>query len=138
MMNVSPASKRQAVSGAAERSAAPSASFFLFERHRNVGIGAQAHGAVALDLRDKALADIVMMPFMAPGSALDLRSAVLLGQLDAITLDMVDGAHMDAVGADDFGMFLDLGQIDNDVSPVPKMASLERPASASVSTALLS
>ncbi len=31
---------------------------------------------------------------------------ILLGQFDAVALDAVDGADMDAVGADDFGMFL--------------------------------
>ena len=36
-----------------------------------------------------------------------------LGQLDAITLDVIDGADMNAVRADDRGMFLDLSKVDH-------------------------
>jgi hypothetical protein len=46
-----------------------------------------------------------MVPFMAS------LAAVGLGQLDALAVDMVDRADMDAVGADDFHMFLDCARI---------------------------
>ncbi len=41
-------------------------------------------------------------------------AAVLLGELDAIALDMVDGTDMDAIGADDFHMFFDFAERDHD------------------------
>ncbi len=89
----------------------------FLERHRDVGVGGEPHLAV-LDRGDEAQRDVMMMPFMAALTLDDLRARVLLGQLDAVALDMVDGTDMDAVGADDFGMFLDLACIDHGSSPV--------------------
>lgn len=116
--------------GATASAAAPAYSGFFFERHRDVGIGAQTHCAIVLDRRDQALADIMMMPLMAA------FPAVLLGQLDPVTVHMVDGADMDAIGADHFGMFLNAGQVDHDISPVRGVTTFQRPVLAQVATAL--
>jgi hypothetical protein len=90
--------------------------FFFFERHGNVGIRAQPYDIV-LDRSDKATGNEVVMPDMGRFSALDLGARVLFGQLDAVALDMVDGADMDAIGANDFGMFLDLRKVGHSSSP---------------------
>jgi hypothetical protein len=83
---------------------APKFDFFL-ERHRDIGIGAQPH-LIALDIGDEADRDVMVMPGMAALSTFDLGARILLGQLDPVAIDMVDGADMDAVGADHFHMFL--------------------------------
>ena len=66
---------------------------FLFHRHGHVCVGRQPD-LVAFDVGDEPLVDEVMV---APVAAL---AAVLLGQLDAVTFDLVDRADMDTVGAD--------------------------------------
>ncbi|GAA0668283.1 hypothetical protein GCM10009102_18130 [Sphingomonas insulae] len=43
---------------------------------------------------------------------------IVLGQLDALAIDMVDGADMDAIGADDLHMLLDVAMIVHATSPV--------------------
>ncbi|GEM72267.1 hypothetical protein SAQ01S_20330 [Sphingomonas aquatilis NBRC 16722] len=43
--------------------------------------------------------------------------AVVLGELDALAFDMVDGADVDAVRADDLHMFLDVAVIVHHASP---------------------
>jgi hypothetical protein len=85
---------------------------FFFEGRRDVAIGAQADHAV-LDIGDQGDGDDVMMPFVAALRAVDLGAGILLGQLDAISLDLVDGADMDAIAADDLGRFLNLADIDD-------------------------
>src|SRR5688572_3296156 len=72
-------------------------SLFL-EAHRDVAVRGQAH-LVALDFGDEAGGDEVVMALVAPRSFRDLGTAVLLGQLDAVAFDAVDGADMHAVGA---------------------------------------
>jgi len=90
--------------------------FFLFEGHRDVGVGGQAD-LVALDTRDQAGRDEVVVPGMRALPLGDVGTRILLGQLDAVALDLVDGADMDAVGADDFHMFLDLAGVGHGIAP---------------------
>jgi len=71
-------------------------------------VRAQPHLAV-LDVRDEADRDVVVLGALP---VLRLRR-VVLGQLDAVALDVVDGADMGAVGADDLGMLLDLRNVDH-------------------------
>jgi len=95
----------------ADRAASPVLGFFL-ERDRDVTVRAKADLAV-LDIGDQAERDVVVMPFVARRAFVDLRARILLGQLDAAALDSVDRADMDAVCADDFGMFLNLRCVDH-------------------------
>ncbi|MDB5696685.1 MAG: hypothetical protein JWN21_2228 [Sphingomonas bacterium] len=103
----------------AQASAAPRSGFFL-ERDRDIGIGGQPH-RVALHRRDQPGRDEVVVALVAP------LSGVLLGQLDAVPLDAVDGADMDAVGADHFHMLGDGADVGHARSPV--MMSVQRLAS---------
>jgi hypothetical protein len=48
----------------------------------------------------------------------DALTAVALGQLDSLSVNSVDGAEMDAVGADHFHMFANPGCVGHDVSPL--------------------
>ncbi len=50
----------------------------------------------------RALGDKVMVALVAA------LPAVLLGELDPVAFDAVNGSHMHAIGANDFGVFLDL------------------------------
>ena len=45
-------------------------------------------------------------------------AAVGLGQLDPLALDLVDGADMDAVGADDFHMLANFAGVGHGGSPL--------------------
>jgi hypothetical protein len=58
---------------------------------------------VALHLRDEAAINEVVMTLMAS------LATVFFGQLDPITLDLINRSDMDTVRADYFHMFLDLG-----------------------------
>jgi len=71
----------------------------LFGLRNGIGVHRQLH-CVALDGADQLLVDEVVMTLVA-------RRAVLLGQLDAITLDMIDGADRRAVLADDLHVLSD-------------------------------
>ena len=46
-----------------------------------------------------------------------MRAAVGLGELDTIAFDLIDGAEMDAVGADHFHMFFDVREVGHAGSP---------------------
>src|SRR5437763_5396516 len=73
------------------------AAFFLLEQ---VGDDVAARGQadlVALDLGHEAARDEMVMPFMSD-------AAVGADQLDAVVFDLVDGADVNAVGADHFHM----------------------------------
>ncbi len=74
------------------------ATFFLFEQRRVVGVGGEPN-FISLDVGDQAGRDIVVVVAVGP--------AVRARQLDPVTLDLVDRAEVDAVGADDFHVFLD-------------------------------
>src|SRR6185369_6348877 len=80
------------------------AAFFLFHAVSHVAIGREAHG-VPLDLRHEAEREVMMVPFVAP--AFEAGAGVLLGQLDAVAVDMVDRADMHAVGADHLHVLAD-------------------------------
>ena len=73
----------------------------FFEGNRHVGIGGEAN-LVSLDGRDQALGDIVMVPLVAA------FAAVLHRELDPVSFNTVNRAKMDPIGADYFGVFLDL------------------------------
>ncbi len=85
------------------------ARLFLFKGYRDIGIGRQPH-LVTLDIGDETAGNEVMMARMPLGT-LDLGARVLLGQLDAVALNAVDGTDMNAVSADHFHMFANLGQV---------------------------
>ena len=101
----------------------------FFERHGDVGVRAQAYDTI-LDIGDQAERDEVVVPFMGAMPFVDQRARILLGQLDAAALDVVDRADMDAVGADDFGMFLDLRCVDHLGSSFVTVACSKRMPSA--------
>ena len=46
-----------------------------------------------------------------------MRAAVGLGELDTIAFDLIDGAEMDAVGADHFHMLFDGREVGHGASP---------------------
>jgi hypothetical protein len=73
---------------------------------------------VALDIRDEAAINEVVMTLVAS------LAAVFLGQLDPIALDLIDRADVDAVCADDFHVFLDLGHCEL----LPALSSFQRNA----------
>ena len=62
------------------------------------------HSAV-FDFGNQPAGDEMVMPFMAA------FATVLLGQLDAVALNVIHRADMNAIGANDFGMFLNLRKI---------------------------
>src|SRR6516165_5988155 len=70
---------------------------FLLHHHRNSRVGGEAD-LVAFDVCDESLVDVVVMALVAA------LAAVLLGQLDAVAFDAVDGADVNAVGPDHFHM----------------------------------
>ena len=103
---------------------------FLFKED-SVGSGRrQPHSAVLINPGHQPLADIMMMPGVTS------FATVRLDQLDTLmsfgTLDMIDSAHMDAISADNFSMFLDAGKINHHISPVPGMTGPQRLAPAQV------
>ena len=55
-----------------------------------------------MDRGHQSAINIMMVAFMAA------HAAVGFGQLDAVAFNLVYRSDMDAVGANDFGMFLDL------------------------------
>ena len=71
----------------------------FFEGDGDVGVGGEADLA-AFDAGDEGVGDIMMMALVAA------LPAIGLGELDPVALDAVNGADMDAIGADHFGMFL--------------------------------
>ena len=99
----------------------------FLERHRDIGIGAEPH-LIALDIGHQAERDVMMMPLMAP------LTAVLLGQLDAVARHMVDGADMHAIGADDFHMFLDRACVGHANNSFVTVAAHERTGGALVAS----
>src|ERR1043166_2317807 len=106
-MAVPPRSSRH---GRSARRAAPSSatrassglarwrSGLLLHRDRDVAVGGEAD-LVALHAGDEAQVDVVMVALVAA------LPAVLAGQLDALALDAVDGADMEAGRADDPPVF---------------------------------
>jgi hypothetical protein len=80
--------------------------FLFLEGNRNFSIGGKAH-SIAFDIGDQFEGDEVVMPLVTA------LPAVLLGQLDAVAFDVINCADMNAVGSDDFGMFLDSRCIDH-------------------------
>jgi hypothetical protein len=71
----------------------------------------------------------MVMAFVA--AAFESRAAVGLGQLDSVAIDLIDGADMDAVGADHFHMFADLAEVGHvgpllSVSPVATRIAAQR------------
>jgi hypothetical protein len=86
------------------------AALFLFECHRDIAIGREAN-PVAFDIGNEFKRNEVMVAFMAA------LTAVLPGQLDTAAFDAVDRSNMDAIRADDFGVFLDSCSIDHGKSP---------------------
>jgi hypothetical protein len=100
---------------------------FLFFKEDGVSPGRrEPYSAILVNPGDQSLADIMMMPGVTS------LAAVRLDQLDTIAFDMIDSAHMDAISADNLGMFLDAAQINHHIAPVPEMTGTERPASAQV------
>src|SRR6185369_13311848 len=92
------------VGGSADRLAA----LFLLEQ---VGDDVTASGEadlVAFDLRDEAARDVVVVFFVSD-------AAVGADQLDAVVLDLVDGADVDAVGADHFHMLANVLEAAHDL-----------------------
>src|SRR3984957_1606719 len=63
--------------------------------------GGEPH-LVAFNAGHQATIDIVVMPLVRT------FSTVLLGQLDPVAFDLIDGADVNAVGADDFHVLLDV------------------------------
>src|SRR3546814_11732509 len=70
-------------------------------------LGRQAH-RITLDIGDEADGDVMMLRALA---VRPLR-AVGLGQLDPVTVQVIDGADMDTVRADHVHMFPDAAGID--------------------------
>ncbi len=69
---------------------------------------AESSDLPALDRGDEAAGNVMMMMLV--------RAAVLLGQLDSIALDRIDGAEADSVGAENFHVGLDLAEIGHGAS----------------------
>jgi hypothetical protein len=67
----------------------------FFHRHSHGTDGGKPH-LVAFHLRDERLFDEVMVALVAT------FATILLGQLDTVTFDLVDGTDVNAVGADNF------------------------------------
>ena len=60
-------------------------------------------------------------------SALPFELAtVRLGKLDAVAIDMIDGAEMHSIRADHFGMLFDLALIDHRITPSLGVRAVER------------
>jgi len=105
----------------------PSPLVFLFFKEDSVSPGRrEPHSAIIVNPGDQSLADIMMMPGVTS------LAAVRLDQLDTIAFDMIDSADMDAISADNLGMFLDAAQINHHIAPVSGMTATERPAPAQV------
>jgi hypothetical protein len=73
----------------------------FFHRHRDICVRGKSD-LVAFDTGNEAFIDEVVMPLVGT------LSTVLLRQLDATTFDLVDGADMNAVSANDFHMLFDI------------------------------
>ena len=74
----------------------------FFQGNGDRADGGEPH-LVAFNPCNQASLDIVVMALVRS------FSAVLFGQLDPVALDLVDGADVNAVGADDFHVLLDIG-----------------------------
>ena len=92
---------------------------FFLERHRHIGVGREAD-LVSFDIGNQPDRDIMVMPLVTTSPRMDL------GQLDTMTVDMVDGAYMDAVGADDFHMIANLAGIDHENSSLIWLTGTQR------------
>jgi ABC-type amino acid transport substrate-binding protein len=90
--------------------AADFSSSLLLHRYRHVAISGQTH-LISFDLSDQTAVNVVMVTFMGA------FAAVSLGQFDAVILDTINCADMNAVGADNFHMFSDATHIDHSVLP---------------------
>jgi hypothetical protein len=77
--------------------------FLLFHRDGDRTDGGEPHLA-AFNAGNQAAIDIVVMALVRS------FSAVLLGQLDPVALELVDRADVNAVGADDFHVLFDVGR----------------------------
>jgi hypothetical protein len=82
-----------------ERDRQPSA-FLFFQRHSNSADGREAH-LVAFNACDEAPVDIMVVSLVRP------FSTILFRQLDTAAFHSVDGADVDAVGADHFHVLFD-------------------------------
>ena len=78
--------------------------FFFLEGDRDIRVCGQPH-FLTLDLGNETEGNEVVMP------SVGALAAVALGQLDSLSLNFVDSADMDAVGADHFHMFANSGCI---------------------------
>jgi hypothetical protein len=95
-----------------------SALFFL-EGHGYIAVCTQTH-LLTFDVGDEIERDEVVMTFMTT------LAAVLLGQLDPAAFDAVDCPEVNAIGADDFSMFLDLCDINHDNLPCYRRETHDR------------
>jgi hypothetical protein len=76
----------------------------LFEGDGDVGIGGKPD-LFAFDIRHQTDVDVVMV------GRLVALTAILLGQLDAVAVNVVDSADVNPVGSDNFHVRLDLAGI---------------------------
>jgi hypothetical protein len=72
-------------------------------------------GGWGYQLGDEASGDVVVVILV--------RSALGLGHLDAVALDLVDGADVHAIGADDLHVLANPAKIGHRVSPLPGFVS---------------
>jgi hypothetical protein len=74
--------------------------FLFFKGDRDIGVGRKAN-SIALHLGDQAMRHVVMVPFVCS------FSTILLGKLDAVPFNMVNGANMHTICTNYFSVFLD-------------------------------
>jgi hypothetical protein len=77
-------------------------SLFFFHRNRNIRICREPH-FVALHSGNQSFVDEVVMALVRA------FAAVFFGKFDAAAFYLVDGTHVNAVRADDFHVFFDIG-----------------------------
>jgi hypothetical protein len=74
--------------------------WFFFQRNGDIRVGGEAD-LVIFDASHETRLNIMMMPFV-------LSEAVALLEFDAVAVDTIDGADMDAIRTDDLHIFSDL------------------------------
>jgi hypothetical protein len=74
---------------------------FFFENDRSGGVRRQPH-RLALDLRNQAQIDVVMMALVSS------LAAVLSSEPDAVTRDSIDRTDGNSIGADHLHVFFDV------------------------------
>jgi len=80
-------------------------SLFLFLHRDGHGTDRRQANLVSFHVRDEVPVDEVVVTLVTS------LAAVLLGQLDPVAIDPIDRADVNAIGADDFHMFPDLGHV---------------------------